>query len=66
LNFLHYLWPGPQGPKLREAGELAERVDALERQLAGEDEGADQRGDEADEEEAGDQARPEVELGAGI
>jgi hypothetical protein len=52
------------GPKLREAGELAERIDALERRLAGGD------GDEARPEDGGDEARkeapPEGDLGAGI
>ena len=52
------------GPKLREAAEVAERLDALERLMAG--------GDEADQPEEGEKAEaeneppPEQELGAGI
>ena len=53
------------GPKLREAGELAERLDALERRMAGGDEGADLRGGREDDEAPGNQAPPEEELRAG-
>jgi hypothetical protein len=47
------------GPKLREVGELAERLDALERRMAGGDEDTDRPGDREGEEPAGDQAPPE-------
>jgi len=54
------------GPKLREAGELAERLDEVERQLAGGDESTGQPQSGVDEEEMGTEAPPEEELGAGI
>jgi hypothetical protein len=54
------------GPKLREAGELAERVEALERRMAGEAEDTDQPGDGKNNEAAGMEAPPEADLGASI
>ena len=52
------------GPKLREAGELAERLDALERRMAGGDEDTDAPTRGEDEEPARNQAPPETGLGA--
>jgi hypothetical protein len=53
------------GPKLREAGELAERLDALERRMTGGDKGTDLPGGGAGEEAAGNPAPPGEGLGAG-
>jgi hypothetical protein len=54
------------GPKLREAGELAERLDALERLVAGRDEDPDEPESGVEDEGSGTEVPPEEELGAGI
>jgi hypothetical protein len=53
------------GPKLREAGELAERLDALERRMAGGAEDRDPPGGGEGEGPAASQTPPEAQLGAG-
>lgn len=54
------------GPKLREVGELAERLDALERRIAGEEVGTDEPAFGADDSEEENGGPPEDDLGAGI
>ena len=54
------------GPKLREAGEIAERLDALERQAAEWANGTHQPADETGPEEAEDEGPPEINLGVNI
>jgi hypothetical protein len=54
------------GPKLREAGEIAERLDALERQAAELAKGTHQPADETEAEDAVDEAPPEANVGANI
>jgi hypothetical protein len=54
------------GPKLREAGEIAERLDALEREAAEWARGAPQLTDGTEADEAVDEAPPEANVGANI